>query len=151
LSPGTWVIINLLGGVALLLWGVRMVRTGIMRAWGDRLQRFIEANLANRVSAFVSGAAATLFLQSSTATALIVTGLAASGVINGATGLAVLLGADVGSAVVTGVISATGPVISNLSPRSCFRMSLKPRMNRSPKPKSRISLAWASPVSSQLK
>ena len=120
MTPGTWVIFNLLGGVALLLWGVRMVRTGIMRAWGDRLQRFIEANLSNRLSAFVSGAAATLFLQSSTATALIVTGLAASGVINGATGLAVLLGADLGSALVTGIISATGPAISLLSPVMLF-------------------------------
>ncbi len=120
MSPGTWVIINLLGGVALLLWGVRMVRTGIMRAWGDRLQRFIEANLTNRVSAFISGAAATLFLQSSTATALIVTGLSAAGVISGAIGLAVLLGADLGSAVVTGIIAATGPTIVNLSPFLLF-------------------------------
>ena len=42
MNPGTFVIINLLGGVALLLWGVRMVRTGVMRAWGDRLRNFIE-------------------------------------------------------------------------------------------------------------
>ena len=120
MTPGTWVILNLLGGVALLLWGVRMVRTGIMRAWGDRLQRFIEANLSNRVSAFLSGTAATLFLQSSTATALIVTGLSAAGVVSGAIGLAVLLGADLGSALVTGLISATGPVIVNLSPILLF-------------------------------
>ena len=45
LSPGSLVIINLLGSVALLLWGVRMVRTGIVRAWGERLKRFIEARL----------------------------------------------------------------------------------------------------------
>ncbi|MGI9465241.1 MAG: Na/Pi cotransporter family protein [Aestuariivirgaceae bacterium] len=120
MTPGTWVIINLLGGVALLLWGVRMVRTGIMRAWGDRLQRFIEANLSNRVSAFVSGTAATLFLQSSTATALIVTGLSAAGVVSGTIGLAVLLGADLGSALVTGLISATGPVITSVSPILLF-------------------------------
>ncbi len=120
MTPGTWVIINLLGGVALLLWGVRMVRTGVMRAWGDRLQRFIEANVSNRVSAFISGAAATLFLQSSTATALIVTGLSAAGVISGTIGLAVLLGADLGSALVASLISATGPVIVNISPVLLF-------------------------------
>ncbi|NNE24901.1 MAG: Na/Pi cotransporter family protein [Rhizobiales bacterium] len=120
MAPGTWVIVNLLGGIALLLWGVRMVRTGIMRAWGDRLQRFIEANLSNRISAFASGTAATLFLQSSTATALIVTGLSAAGVISGAVGLAVLLGADIGSALVTGLISATGPVIVGVSPLLLF-------------------------------
>ena len=36
MNPGTAVIVNLLGGVALLLWGVRMVRTGVTRAYGDR-------------------------------------------------------------------------------------------------------------------
>ena len=36
MNPGTAVIVNLLGGIALLLWGVRMVRTGVMRAYGDR-------------------------------------------------------------------------------------------------------------------
>ncbi len=120
MTPGTWVIINLLGGVALLLWGVRMVRTGIMRAWGDRLQRYIEASLSNRLSAFFAGIAATLFLQSSTATALIVTGLSAAGVMGAATGLAVLLGADLGSAVVTGLVTGTGPLIVSLSPLLLF-------------------------------
>ena len=45
---GTLVIVGLLGGVALLLWGVRMVKTGIMRGWGDRLNGFIEQRLAPR-------------------------------------------------------------------------------------------------------
>ena len=79
LSPGSLVIVNLLGSVALLLWGVRMVRTGIVRAWGERLKRFIEARLKNRLTAMLSGVGATMLLQSGTATALIITGLAAAG------------------------------------------------------------------------
>ena len=59
MTPGTSVIIELLGGIALLLWGVRMVRTGIMRAWGGRLKHFIETRLSNRFSAFLAGGAAT--------------------------------------------------------------------------------------------
>ena len=81
MTPGTSVIVELLGGVALLLWGVRMVRTGVMRAWGDRLKHFIEARLSNRVSAFLAGGAATAILGSGTAMTLIVAGLAASGAI----------------------------------------------------------------------
>ena len=88
MNPGTELILNLLGGVALLLWGVRMVRTGIMRAYGDRLKRFIEQNLGNSLAAYVTGGAATLFLQSSTATALLVAGLTAGGMVGAATGLA---------------------------------------------------------------
>jgi len=106
LNPGTLVIINLLGGVALLLWGVRMVRTGVLRAWGDRLKHFIEVRLGNRGSAFISGAMATAILGSGTATTLIVAGIAASGAIGTSLGLAVLLGADVGSAVVSALFAS---------------------------------------------
>jgi phosphate:Na+ symporter len=115
MTPGTMVIVNLLGGVALLLWGVRMVRTGVLRAWGEALKRFIENHLHNRTAAFASGAVATLMLQSGTATALIITGLASSGVIGAATGIAVLLGADLGSAVVSAIFAIAGPLVTPLS------------------------------------
>jgi phosphate:Na+ symporter len=121
LSPGTLVIINLLGSVALLLWGVRMVRTGIVRAWGEQLKRFIEARLRKRVRALLAGVAATSLLQSGTATALIVTGLAATGTLEATRGLAVLLGADIGSAVVTAVFATGGAYVSLwLSPLLLF-------------------------------
>lgn len=120
MNPGTLVILNLFGGVALLLWGVRMVRTGVMRAWGDWLKRYIEARLTGRLTAFAAGAGATLLLQSGTATALIVTGLAANGLIPAATGLAVLLGADLGSAVVTAAFAILGPMVAIVSPVLLF-------------------------------
>lgn len=106
MNPGTAVIINLLGGIALLLWGVRMVRTGVMRAYGDRLKNFIEHRVGNRLSAFTAGGVATAILGSGTAMTLIVAGLAAAGAINTARGLAVLLGADVGSAIVSAVFAS---------------------------------------------
>ena len=106
MNPGTLVIVNLLGGVALLLWGVRMVRTGVMRAWGDRLERFITQHLSSRISAYFAGAFATAILGSGTAMALIVAGIAASGAIGTALGLAVLLGADLGSAVVSAIFAS---------------------------------------------
>ena len=106
MNPGTAVIVNLLGGVALLLWGVRMVRTGVMRAWGDRLKAFIEHRLGSRISAFVAGGLATAILGSGTAMTLIVAGIAAAGAIGTALGLAILLGADVGSAIVSSVFAS---------------------------------------------
>ncbi|NQV58919.1 MAG: Na/Pi cotransporter family protein, partial [Alphaproteobacteria bacterium] len=65
---GTAILINLLGGVALLLWGLRMVRTGVTRAFGDDLQRLLGHSLRNRFTAFAAGLGATVVLQSSTAT-----------------------------------------------------------------------------------
>ncbi len=120
MNPGTLVIVNLLGGVALLLWGVRMVRTGVMRAWGDRLKLFIEHRLGNRLSAFAAGAFATAILGSGTAMALIVAGLASSGAIGTALGLAVLLGADVGSAVVSSILASGSPLALWASPILLF-------------------------------
>ncbi len=120
MNPGTLVIVNLLGGVALLLWGVRMVRTGVLRAWGDRLKRFIELRLDNRLSAFVAGTMATTILGSGTAMTLIVAGIAASGAIGTTLGLAILLGADLGSAMVSAVFASGSTVALWASPMMIF-------------------------------
>jgi phosphate:Na+ symporter len=106
MNPGTLVILNLLGGIALLLWGVRMVRTGVMRMWGERLKYFIEHRLGSRLTAFGAGTAATMIVGSGTATALIVTNIAATGSLPPALGLSVLLGADVGSALVSALVAS---------------------------------------------
>jgi len=119
-NPGTAVIVNLLGGIALLLWGVRMVRTGVMRAWGDRLRNFIEHRVGNRLSAFTAGGVATAILGSGTAMTLIVAGLAAAGAIGTALGLAVLLGADVGSAIVSSVFASGSNLALWASPLLIF-------------------------------
>ncbi|HLF21786.1 MAG TPA: Na/Pi cotransporter family protein, partial [Aestuariivirga sp.] len=120
MNPGTQVIVNLLGGVALLLWGVRMVRTGIMRAWGDRLKRFIEHRLGGRLQAMAAGGAATAILGSGTAMTLIVAGIAASGAIGTALGLAVLLGADMGSAIVSSLFASGSTLALWASPILLF-------------------------------
>jgi phosphate:Na+ symporter len=120
LNEGTLVIVNLLGGIALLLWGVRMVRTGVLRAWGDSLKHFIEVRLGNRPSAFVAGASATAILGSGTATTLIAAGIAASGAIGTSLGLAVLLGADVGSAIVSALFASGSSLALWASPILIF-------------------------------
>ena len=120
MNSGTFVIVELLGGVALLLWGVRMVRTGVMRGWGDRLQLFVEQRLSNRLTAFGGGIAATAVLGSATAMALIIAGLAGAGAIGATTGLAVLLGADIGSALVSGLFASGSSLATTLAPLFLF-------------------------------
>src|SRR5262245_21672120 len=120
MTAGTTVIIELLGGVAMLLWGVRMVRTGLVRGWGDRLKQFIQQRLDNKISAFAAGGLATAALGSSTAMALIVAGLAGSGAIGTSIGLAVLLGADVGSALISAIFASGSSYALWLSPLLLF-------------------------------
>lgn len=99
------VLADLAGIVALLLWGVRMVETGVQRAFGSRLRTFLAHNLRTRLSAFASGLAITAALQSSTATALMTTRFAQQGLLRLAQGLAVMLGANVGSTLIVQLLS----------------------------------------------
>ena len=73
----TLTLIDLAGAVALLIWGVHMVQTGVMRAFGPQLRRSLGYAFANRMKAFLAGLGVTAILQSSTATGLMVTTFAA--------------------------------------------------------------------------
>ena len=98
-------LLNLLAGVSLLVWGTHIVRTGILRLFGSSLRRFLRVSVANPINAFFAGAGITALIQSSTATALIVAAFAGQGLIGTAQALAVMLGADVGTSLVTVVLS----------------------------------------------
>jgi len=102
---GVETLLNVLGSVCLLLWGVRMVRTGLTRAFGATLRRAIAACSRNRVTAFAGGLAITGVLQSSTATALLLSSFAGRGLIPLPIALAVMLGADVGTTIAAQVLS----------------------------------------------
>ncbi len=96
---GSDILINILGGVALLLWGARMIRTGMMRAFGASLRAAIGTWTSNRIKAALIGVLAAATVQSSTATALMVCSFVAHGALATAPALAVMLGADLGAAV----------------------------------------------------
>ncbi|TMI09249.1 MAG: Na/Pi cotransporter family protein [Betaproteobacteria bacterium] len=93
------ILLNLLAGVALLVWGTHIVRTDILRLYGGDLRRVLRQSVANRFAAFGAGLAVTALLQSSTATALIVASFVGQGLIATAPALSVMLGADVGTSL----------------------------------------------------
>src|SRR3546814_8742005 len=95
----TDLLLNLVAGVALLLWGVRMVRTGMTRAFGAQLRRLLGRAMQNRFRAFAAGIGVTALLQSSTATGMIVASFAGRGLIFGPAAIAVLLGAGIGTSI----------------------------------------------------
>ncbi|WP_365697751.1 Na/Pi cotransporter family protein [Phenylobacterium sp.] len=101
----TLVIFELAGFAALLMWGVHMVQTGVQRTFGPKLRHFLAGALRNRLRAFGAGAAVTVALQSSTATALMLTAFTAGGLVELAPALAVMLGANVGSSLVVQALS----------------------------------------------
>ncbi|MBS0321105.1 MAG: Na/Pi cotransporter family protein [Proteobacteria bacterium] len=110
-------LLHLLAGVALLVWGTHIVRTAILRLYGGDLRRVLRHSVQRRVTAFFAGLGVTALIQSSTATALIVAAFAGQGLIATAPALAVMLGADVGTALMTAVLSID---LSWLSPLLIF-------------------------------
>jgi phosphate:Na+ symporter len=102
---GTIVLLDLMGGVALLLWGLHMVRTGILRAFGPQLRRFLSKALGNRIAAFLAGCALTAVLQSSTATGIMTASFAAEGLVALVPALAIMLGANVGTTLIVQLLA----------------------------------------------
>jgi phosphate:Na+ symporter len=97
--------IDLAGAIALLLWGVHMVQSGIQRAFGSELRRVLGTALADRFRAFLAGLGTTAALQSSTATGLIVASFAAEGLVELMPALSAMLGANVGTTLIVQVFS----------------------------------------------
>jgi phosphate:Na+ symporter len=112
---GSIVLLDLMGGIALLLWGLHMVHSGILRAFGPDLRRLLAGALRNRFAAFAAGIGLTALLQSSTATALITSSFTAEGLVSLVPALAIMLGANVGTTLIVQVLSfniaAVAPVL----------------------------------------
>ncbi|MBU0724489.1 MAG: Na/Pi cotransporter family protein [Alphaproteobacteria bacterium] len=101
----THILINLLGQIALLLWGIHMVQSGILRAFGATLRRTLSRGLDSPYKAFLAGFGVTAILQSSTATALMATSFAAGRIVDLVPALAIMLGANVGTTVIVQILA----------------------------------------------
>ncbi|HSF95484.1 MAG TPA: Na/Pi cotransporter family protein [Thermohalobaculum sp.] len=99
------VLLHLAGAVTLLLWAVRMVRTGVERVYGAALERTLKGARGGRFKPVVLGALVAMVLQSATAVGVLAAGFAAGGMLAAGPAMALLLGADLGSALVVQVLS----------------------------------------------
>src|SRR3989440_809983 len=99
------ILLDLVGGVALLLWGLHMVHSGILRAFGSDLRYLLSKALGNRCAAFAAGLGLTALLQSSTATALMTASFTAEGLVGLVPALAIMLGANVGTTLIVQILS----------------------------------------------
>ena len=97
-------VLNIAGAAALLIWAVRLVRTGVERGWQVQLRRWLRRGAENRLLAAAAGTGAAILLQSSTAVAILTANFVAAGTLAAAAGLAVLLGGDLGSAIVAQIL-----------------------------------------------
>jgi len=110
-------LLNLLAAIALLVWGTQIVRTGILRVFGENLRHVLAVGMGSRVQALLAGVGVTSLIQSSTATCMIVISFLGRALVTLSAALAVMLGADVGSALMAVVFSFD---LSWLSPLLIF-------------------------------
>lgn len=110
--PGHTLLLQLLGGIALLIWATRLVRVGMDRAFGARLRRAVSQATAGPVRACLTGLGVATALQSSSATGLLTVSFAERGLIALAPALALMLGADIGSTLVVQLLSLGGGLLA---------------------------------------
>jgi phosphate:Na+ symporter len=110
-------LLDLLSAVALLIWGTHIVRTGILRVYGSQLRLVLSQNMSKRPLAFIAGILVTALVQSSNATAMLVTSFVGQGLMGLTPALAIMLGADVGTAVMSRILTFD---LSWLSPLLIF-------------------------------
>lgn len=110
-NGGVWimhpllVLLHLAAAVMLLLWAVRMVRTGMERAFGAGLRDALREARGGWPGMALVGAVLAILLQSATAVGVLASGFVASGLMGASAGLAALIGADLGSALVVWVLA----------------------------------------------
>jgi phosphate:Na+ symporter len=107
-------IIELVGAIGLLLFGLRQVRNGMMRAFGTSLKRLARRTEGRVLPTFLMGLLVAVLLQSSAATAMISATFAAQGAISAATAFITILGADVGTSIAALIASQKITAVSPL-------------------------------------
>jgi len=107
-------IIELVGAIGLLLFELRQVRNGIMRAFRTSLKRLARRTKGRVLPTFLAGLLVAVLLQSSAATAMISATFAAQGAISAATAFIIILGADIGTSIAALIASQKITAVSPL-------------------------------------
>lgn len=110
-------VMGLLGGLALFLYGMQMMSTGLEAAAGSKLKTILEKLTANRFVGVLAGAVITAIIQSSSATTVMVVGFVNSGVMTLRQAVWIIMGANIGTTI-TGQLIALN--VGELAPGIAF-------------------------------
>lgn len=116
-----FMILSLIGGLALFLYGMQMMGDGLKKASGGKLEMILEKLTSNKIMAVLLGAGVTAVIQSSSATTVMVVGFVNSDIMPLSRAVGVILGANVGTTVTAWILSLTEITGENL-----FLQLLKP-------------------------
>ena len=110
-------IMGLLGGLALFLYGMQMMSSGLESAAGNKMKVILEKLTANRFVGVLVGALITAIIQSSSATTVMVVGFVNSGMMTLSQAVWIIMGANIGTTI-TGQLIALD--VGELAPLMAF-------------------------------
>lgn len=116
-----FMILSLVGGLALFLYGMQMMGDGLKKASGGKLEMILEKLTSNKLMAVLLGAGVTAVIQSSSATTVMVVGFVNSDIMPLSRAVGVILGANVGTTVTAWILSLT-----EITGENIFLQLLKP-------------------------
>lgn len=109
-------VLMLLGGLALFLYGMQMMSSGLEAAAGNKMKTILEKLTSNRVKGVLVGAGITAVIQSSSATTVMVVGFVSAGLMTLNQAVWVIMGANIGTTITGQLIaldvSAIAPLIT---------------------------------------
>lgn len=101
----TMILLSTLGGLGLLLFGMRMMTEGLQAAAGQSIRGILNQVSSNRVLGCLTGTVVTAVIQSSSATTVMLVGLVGAGLMNLYQAVGVILGANIGTTVTAQLIA----------------------------------------------
>src|SRR5699024_12270873 len=101
-------ILNLIGGLALFLYGMSAMGNGLEKVSGGKLKTILEKLTSNRIKAILLGAGVTAVIQSSSATAVMVVGFVNSGIMKLSQSIGVIMVANIVTTITSWILSLTG-------------------------------------------
>lgn len=107
-------IMELLGGLALFLYGMQMMSQGLEAAAGNRMKQILEKLTANRFLGVAVGAGITAIIQSSSATTVMVVGFVNSGMMTLQQAVWIIMGANIGTTITGQLIALDIGVVAPL-------------------------------------
>lgn len=101
----TTLLIEVLGGLALFIYGMMMMSEGLQLIAGNRLKNILQMFTGNRISAVLAGLGVTALIQSSSACTVMVVGFVNAGLLNLSQAIGVIFGASIGTTVTAQMVS----------------------------------------------
>lgn len=105
---------QLLGGLALFLYGMQMMSSGLEAAAGNKMKQILEKLTSNRLLGVLVGAVITAVIQSSSATTVMVVGFVNSGMMTLQQAVWIIMGANIGTTITGQLIALDAGAIAPL-------------------------------------